>query len=202
VVSECSECNVCDCTGRYALAMAGSNSVSSDAPDTPPVTVVGIREMVVSDKLQKLQKVRLLELVQVCIAHITLLESEKDKAPANVSDVSDVLKTELRKLKVAVFVNSTGANAHEIVPVGLTQGYWDTGDRSDISWEAIHKLAAEPNGTPVARNEDATPWPPTQTRPPSRPPSGGTTPQSRPSWPSGSSWPSLRPCGACRPSPR
>jgi hypothetical protein len=38
------------------------------------------------------------------------------------------------------------------VPVGLTQEYWDTGDRSDIRWDAIHKLAGEQNGTPVASN--------------------------------------------------
>jgi hypothetical protein len=133
--------------------MAGSNSVSSDAPDTPPLTVIGIKEMG-QDKLQKLQKVKLLEVVQTCMAHITLLESEKHKAPT--AD-SDVLRTELRELKEAVFFDSTGANAHGVVPVGLTQGYWDTGDRSDIRWGAIHKLAAEQNGTPVASNADATP---------------------------------------------
>jgi hypothetical protein len=36
-----------------------------------------------------------------------------------------------------------------VVPVGLTQVYWDTGDRQVISWDTIHKLAAEQDGTNV-----------------------------------------------------
>jgi hypothetical protein len=62
------------------------------------------------------------------------------------------LRTELRRLKEAVFVNATGANAHGDVPVGLTQEYWDTGNRSVIGWDAIHKFAPEQNGTPGASN--------------------------------------------------
>jgi hypothetical protein len=94
----------------------------------------------------------LLEVVNSCMSHITLLDLEKDKAPINNN--SQELRTELRELKKAVFIVevTTGANAHSDVPVGLTQGYWDTGNRSDIGWDAIHKLAAEQNGTPVASN--------------------------------------------------
>jgi hypothetical protein len=33
-------------------------------------------------------------------------------------------------------------------PIGLTQEYWDTGNRMVIPWDAIHRLAAEQNGTP------------------------------------------------------
>jgi hypothetical protein len=129
--------------------MAGSNSVSTNTPD-PPLTVANVREMGQAN-LQKLQKVQLLGVVNTCMSHIALLELEKDKAP---TDDSDELRTELRELKKAVFIVNltTGANAHGGVPVGLTQGYWDTGDRSDIGWDAIHKLAAEQNGTPVASN--------------------------------------------------
>jgi hypothetical protein len=81
------------------------------------------------------------KLVNSFIAYIDRLESdlEKNKAPSNGE-----IRTELRELKKD--------NAHGDVPVGLTQEYWDTGDRSDIGWDAIHKLAGEQNGTPVASN--------------------------------------------------
>jgi hypothetical protein len=99
----------------------------------------------------------LVEAVNACIAHISLLE---DKAPAN--DDSK-LRSELRELKKAVFVDAAGAsaNAHGSVPDD-TQDYLD---RSDIGFDAILKLAAEQNGTPVASatpvssNADATPPP-------------------------------------------
>jgi hypothetical protein len=139
VYDECDEYNVCDST-----RMPGSHSVSTDAPDTPlitfpPLTVVGIRELG-QVKLEKLQKARLVEAVIACMAHIDLLES--DKAPAGDSK----LRSELRELNKAVFVSVSGANAH--VPAD-TQEYLD---RLDIGWDAIHKLAAEQNGTPVAPN--------------------------------------------------
>jgi hypothetical protein len=35
----------------------------------------------------------------------------------------------------------------------LWQEYWDTGERSDIRWDAIHKLAEEQNGSSVATND-------------------------------------------------
>jgi hypothetical protein len=50
-------------------------------------------------------------------------------------------------LKEAVFIDATGTNAFGDVPVGLTQEYWDTGNRRVISWDTIHKLAAEQDGT-------------------------------------------------------
>jgi hypothetical protein len=130
--------------------MAGSHSVSSDALDTPsltvpPLTVVGIREMG-QDKLQKLQKVRLVEAINACMTHIDFHELEKYKAPADVNDSK--LRSELRELKKAVFVHTTGANTHGDVPAD-TQEYLN---RSDIRWDAIHKLATEQNGNPVAHN--------------------------------------------------
>jgi hypothetical protein len=71
VYDDCDECNVCNCT-----RMPGSHLVSTNAPDTPPITVppltvVGIRELG-QVKLEKLQKARLVEAVNACMAHIDL----------------------------------------------------------------------------------------------------------------------------------
>jgi hypothetical protein len=77
------------------------------------------------------------------------MELEKNKAPHNVSTSNETfeLRAELKELKEAVFIDATGTNACGDVPVGLTQEYWDTGNRRVISWDTIHKLAAEQDGT-------------------------------------------------------
>jgi hypothetical protein len=74
----------------------------------------------------------LVEAINACMTHIDFLESDKDKAPADVNNSK--LRSELRELKKAVFVDATGANAHGDVPAD-TQEYLD---RSDIGWDAIH----------------------------------------------------------------
>jgi hypothetical protein len=88
------------------------------------------------------------ELCNTLIGHIGRLEFEleKNKAPHNVSTIDDEtfkLRAELKELKEAVFVDVTGTNACGDGPVGLMQVYWDTGNRTVIGWDAIHKLAAE-----------------------------------------------------------
>jgi hypothetical protein len=96
-------------------------------------------------KRGNLKKDQLVRLAINFIAHIDRLESDLDKYK--------VALRELRELKKAIFVDATGASAHGDVPVGLTQEYWDTGDRSDIRWGAIHKLSP--------RSKTAPQWPPT-----------------------------------------
>jgi hypothetical protein len=107
-------------------------------------------------KLNALKKVQLLELCNTFIGHIGRLELEleKNKAPHNVSTSNETfeLRAELKELKEAVFIDATGTNACGDVPVGLTQEYWDTGNRRVISWDTIHKLAAEQGGTNVEDN--------------------------------------------------
>jgi hypothetical protein len=150
------ECNVCDHTGIVNLEIAhaamASTSVSS-VTDQEEYTLDSVREMSTA-KRSSLKKEQLVKLVNSFIAHIDRLELdlEKNKAPINVNDDSE-LSTELRRLKEAVFLDATGANAHGDVPVGLTQEYWDTGNRLVIGWDAIHKLATEQNGTPEASND-------------------------------------------------
>jgi hypothetical protein len=64
------------------------------------------------------------------------------------------LRSELKELKKDVFVvnDATGANAYGDVPVGLTQVYWDTGNRMVIGWDAIHRLAAEQTAEQTPNN--------------------------------------------------
>jgi hypothetical protein len=83
--------------------------------------VVGIREMGQA-KLEKLQKARLVEAINACMAHINLLES--DKPPA------DDFKL--------IFVNADDGNTP-----AYTQDTQDYMDRADTGWDAILKLAAE-----------------------------------------------------------
>jgi hypothetical protein len=120
------------------------NSISSVTDEDNVSTLDKVRVMSTA-KRGDLKKDQMVKLVINFIAHIDHLESDLDKYK--------MAFRELRELKKAVFVDATGANAHGDVPVGLTQEYWDTGDRSDIRWDAIHKLAAEQNGSPVATNE-------------------------------------------------
>jgi Mg-chelatase subunit ChlI len=98
----------------------------------------------------------LLELCNTFIGHIGRLELEleKNKPPHNVStsDETFELIAELKELKEDVFIDETCTNAGGDVPVGLTQVYWDTGNRRVISWDTIHKLAAEQGGTNVEDN--------------------------------------------------
>jgi hypothetical protein len=63
------------------------------------------------------------------------LELEKNKAPHNVSTSNETfeLRAELKEFKEAVFIDATGTSACGDVPVGLTQEYWDTGNRRVIS---------------------------------------------------------------------
>jgi hypothetical protein len=150
-----SECNVCDYTGSVDrgnahAAMAGS-SVSTNQPEE--LTLANVRDMGPA-KLQKLQKAELLEVVNSFMAHIGCLESDLEKNKSPIDDKTSKLRTELKEVKEAIFLvnNATGANAYGDVPVGLTQVYWDTGDRSVIGWDAIHELAAEQNGTPETFN--------------------------------------------------
>jgi hypothetical protein len=128
-----------------APAMAGS-SVSADPEE---LTLDNVRDGKV--KLNVLKKVQLLELCNTFIGHISRLEFEleKNKAPHNVSTSNETfeLRAELKELKEAVFIDATGTNACGDVPVGLTQEYWDTGNRRVISWDTIHNLAAEQDGT-------------------------------------------------------
>jgi hypothetical protein len=120
--------------------MPGSHLVSTDAPDTapitvPPLTMIGIREMG-QVKLEKLQKVRLVEAVNACLACIDLFESRED---------NDV-RSELKELKTAVYANASNWSVH-------TQDTRDYLDRPDTGWEAIHKLAAEQIATPSAATD-------------------------------------------------
>jgi hypothetical protein len=114
------------------------------------LTLDNVRDGKVKTKL--LKKDQLQELCATLIGHIDSLELEleKNKAPHNVSTPYETfkLRAELKELKKAVFADATGTNACGDVPVGLTQEYWDTGDRQVIPWGAIHRLAAEQNGTP------------------------------------------------------
>jgi hypothetical protein len=123
-------------------AMAGT-SVGLVTNEDNVLTLDKVRVMSTA-KRGNLKKDQLVKLAINFIAHIDRLESDLDKYK--------MVFRELRELKKAVFVDATGANAHGDVPAGLTQKYWDTGDRSDIRWDAIHKLAAEQNGSPVATN--------------------------------------------------
>jgi hypothetical protein len=158
-VCEC-ECNVCTCIGSVARgnitpAMAGS---SVSATDPEELTLDNVKDWKFKTKL--LKKDQLQNLYATLIGHIDKLklELEKNKCPYNVStpDKTFKLRAELKELKEAVFVNAIGTNACGDVPVGLTQEYWDTGDRQVIPWDPIHRLAAEQNGTPETSNaEDA-----------------------------------------------
>jgi hypothetical protein len=130
-----------------------STSVSS-VTDQEELTLDNVREMSTA-KSSSLKKEQLVKLVNSFIAHIDRLESDLEKNKAPIDDDSE-LRTELRELKKAVFiVDATGANFYGDVPVGLTQEYWDTGNRSAIGWDAIHKLAAQQNVTPEASNDVA-----------------------------------------------
>jgi hypothetical protein len=130
--------------------MAGS-SVSADSEE---LTLDNIRDG--KFKLNVLKKVQLLELCNIFIGHIGRLELELEKnmAPHNVSTSNETfkLRAELKELKEAVFIDATGTNACGDVPVGLTQEFRDTGNRRVISWDTIHKLAAEQGGTNVEYN--------------------------------------------------
>jgi hypothetical protein len=136
---------VCDRTGIVDRenAMTGiSVCLVTDEDNVPTLDKVRVMS---TAKRGNLKKDQLVKLAINFIAHIDRLESDLDKYK--------LVFRELRELKKAVFVDVTGANAHGDVPVGLTQEYWDTGDRSDIRWDAIHKLAAEQNCPPVATND-------------------------------------------------
>jgi hypothetical protein len=138
-------CDVCD----HARIVDRENamartSVGSVTDEDNVLTLDEVRVMSTA-KRGNLKKDQLVKLAINFIPHIDRLESDLDKYKMTFR--------ELRELKKAVFVDTTGANAHGNVPVSLTQEYWDTGDRSDIRWDAIHKLAAEQNGSPVATND-------------------------------------------------
>jgi hypothetical protein len=142
-----------DCVRSVNLTpmMAGS----SDSADQEDLTLDNLRDGKV--KLNVLKKVQLQELCNTFIVQIGRLELklEKYKAPHNVSTIDDKtfkFRAELKELKEAFFVNKTGTNACNDVLVGLTQVYWNTGDRSVIGWDAIHKLATEQNSTPETSN--------------------------------------------------
>jgi hypothetical protein len=129
-------------------------AVSSVSADSEELTLDNVRDGKV--KLNALKKVQLLELCNTFIVHIGRLELEleKNKAPHNVSTSNETfeLRAELKELKEVVFIDATGTNACGDVPVGLTQEYWDTGNRRVISWDTIHKLAAEQGGTNMEDN--------------------------------------------------
>jgi hypothetical protein len=134
------------------------SSVSTEVPDTPPVTippltVTGIREMVQA-RLEKLHKPRLIKGITACMALIDLLES-------GGSEVSKV-RSELKELKLSVFTNASATTATSTVNA-VTQDTQDFLDRPNIGWDAIHKLAKEQNPTPFTATPNAvkdTPPPP------------------------------------------
>jgi hypothetical protein len=102
-------------------------------------------------KYKNLKKDQLQDLYATLLGHIEDLELglEKAKAPHNVStpDKTFELRAELKELKEAVFVDKSGTNAMGDKPVGLTQAYWDTGNRMVIPWDVINRLAEEaPSG--------------------------------------------------------
>jgi hypothetical protein len=140
------ECDGCDHARivDQENAMTGNQETGSftDKDNVPTLDEV---RMMSTAKRGNLKKDQLVKLAINFIAHIDRLQSDLDKYK--------IAFRELRELKKAVFVDGTGANAHGDVPVGLTQEYWDTGDRLDIRWDAIHKLAAEQDGSPVATND-------------------------------------------------
>jgi hypothetical protein len=144
--------------------------------DVPPLTVIGIREMG-QTRLEKLYKPRLIKAVNACMAYITLLES--DRTPAAADDNYYKLRSELRELKKAVFVNAAEGDAY-------TQDTQDVLDGPNVGWDTINKLAEEQNtaGPPATAMDGKDPLP-----------SGRTAGWS---WPSGSSWRGPRTCGACR----
>jgi hypothetical protein len=123
-------------------------SVSAD-PSLNKLTLDNVRDGKV--KYKNLKKDQLQELCATLLGHIEDLELglEKAKAPHNVStpDKTFELRAELKELKEAVFVDESGTNAMGDKPVGLTQAYWDTGNRRVIPWDAINRLAeAASNG--------------------------------------------------------
>jgi hypothetical protein len=132
--------------GNVNTTMAGG-SVSAD-PDE--LTLDNVRDGKV--KYKNLKKDQLLELCATVLGHIKDLELglEKAKAPHNGSTPEETfeLRAELKELKEAVFVNKSGTNAMGDKPVGLTQAYWDTGNRRVIPWDAINRLAEEQGGPP------------------------------------------------------
>jgi hypothetical protein len=145
----CNHAGIVD-RGNANAAMAGT-SVSS-VTKQEELTLDSVREMSTA-KRSSLKKEQLVKLVNSFIAHIDRLESDLEKNKAPINNNSE-LRTELRELKKAIFiVDATGANSYGDMPVGLTQEYWDTGNRSVIGWDTIHKLAAEQNGTPEASND-------------------------------------------------
>jgi hypothetical protein len=126
----------------------GGSSVSSADLDDP--TLANVRDGKV--KTKTLRKDQLQELCATLLGHIDDLELnlEKAKAPHSVStpDKTFKLRAELKELKDVVFVVESGTNTCGDKPVRLTQEYWDTGNRQVIPWDAVHRLAAEQNGTP------------------------------------------------------
>jgi hypothetical protein len=134
------------------------------------------------------------------------LDLKKNKAPNNVSTINNKtfkLRAELKELKEAVFVvDATGANAYGDVPVSLSQMYWDTGNRTVIGWDAIHKLAAEQTAEQTPNDGAKRGVVNAVVNATSVEEDNTSSEVKWPSWPSGSSWPSPRPCGACRPTPR
>jgi hypothetical protein len=198
VVSECNdECSECDeydgGNKGHDLSMPPSVGSVSDV-DVPPLTVIGIREMGQA-KLEKLHKPRFVEAIIACMAYIDLLKS--DRTPAAADDNSK-LRSELRELKKAVFVNEADGDAY-------TQDTQDVLDGSNVGWDAINKLAEEQNPAPLTTVADTPlPRPRTGRTPlqsgrtaPGRTAPGRTTSRSLPS---GSSRRGPRTCGACRPS--
>jgi hypothetical protein len=126
------------------------SSVSTEVPDTPPVTippltVTGIREMVQA-RLEKLHKPRLIKGITACMALIDLLES-------GGSEVSKV-RSELKELKLSVFTNASATTATSTVNA-VTQDTQDFLDRPNIGWDAIHKLAKEQNPTAFTATPNA-----------------------------------------------
>jgi hypothetical protein len=139
VQRECDGCNRARIVDRENAMTGNSVRLVTDEDNVPTLDEVRVMS---TAKRSNLKKDQLVKLAINFIAHIDRLESDLDKYK--------MAFRELKELKKAVFVNATSASGD--VPVGLTQEYWDTGDRSDIRWNAIHKLAAEQNGSPVATN--------------------------------------------------
>jgi hypothetical protein len=89
------------------------------------------------------------------LVHIKDLELELrlEKAKATPNQTFE-LQEELKELKKAVFLDENGINAMGDKPAGLTQAYWDTGDRRVIPWDVINRLAEEDPPCKTSSGED------------------------------------------------
>jgi hypothetical protein len=134
----------------------GSTSSVSTNPAHHKLTLDIVRDGHV--KYKNLKKDQLKELCAIFLDIIEDLELrlEEAKAPHNVSTPNKnfELRAELKELKEAVFVNKNGTNAMGDKPAGLTQAYWDTGNRRVIPWDVINRLAEDDTPCATSNGED------------------------------------------------